>query len=60
MCFYIREIETRETYKVDHESAEGVIRGLAVNFLDAINNLEFLGSEAPPAYEYLKELFKTE
>lgn len=59
MCFYVREIDTRETYKVDVKTAEDVIRSLASNFMEAVENLEFIGSEAPPEYEFLEELFKT-
>lgn len=59
MCFYVKEIETKEQYRADdNESAFKIIRMLATSFEDALLNIVLIGSEAPDDYSFFKECFK--
>lgn len=59
MCFYIKELDTGEHYKVRNEAdGKEIICHLSRSFDEAISNLEFIGSEAPNEYDFLKKCFR--
>lgn len=61
MCFYIKEIDTGEHYRATNETAgKEIICHLSRSFEEAMSNLEFIGSEAPNEYEFLKKCFRKE
>lgn len=59
MCFYIKEIETGEQYRVDGSNAVMIIQMLAGNIDEAIKGLVFFGPDAPEnKYSFLEKCFK--
>lgn len=62
MCFYIKEIDTGEQYRVkDFSTARDCVRSLAKDIDEAFNGLQIFGPDAPSLennYSFLEKCFK--